>query len=214
MAIAAMLVAFAVATPFAVASPAAACNLVTDPSGDVEPDITGQVRPAPPSKALDLMGGDIAADEQSLTTIIKVLGQIGGDAYSPTGYRYSFQFTVDTGDSPQSFEMSADIGPAAQNYAVFRNDQYTGTTGLGLYIRGSFDNTRHEIRMTVDMSQLRALAPGTLLHPDGHRLRDFEIASGTSNGDQRVAYVSSEGEDLAHGDRPIKIGAPSCVRPG
>lgn len=210
----ATLVLFAVA-PAGHAGPAAStCRLVRDAIGDVQPDITERFRQGPPSRALDIIGGDIAADTRSITTVIRLAGSVGGDQYSPTGYAYSFRFTIDAGDTPQTFEMNADIGPASQNYNILRYNEQAGFSGLAPHIRGRVDNSSHEIRMTADMSQVQALAEGALRHPEGHRLHDFEILSGTSTGEQTVAYLSSKGEDIANGSQGTKIGASSCVRHG
>jgi hypothetical protein len=205
----------AIAVPAAHAQPAGrTCHLVRDAHGDVQADITAKARPGKPSQALDIVEGDIAADVRALTTVIRLAGPVQADSYSPTGFSYSFQFTIDAGDRPQTFEMNADIGPMTQTYSLLRYDENAGFTGIGSYVRGALYNSNLEIHMTADMSQLQKMADGTLQFPEGHRLRDFQILSGTSTGEQSHAYVNSQGEDVAYGYRITKIGAPSCVRHG
>jgi hypothetical protein len=176
--------------------------------------LSDKYRQGDPSQALDILGGDIAADARTITTVIKVAAPMTADLYSPTGFGYSFRFTVDhSGDSPQSFSMDAQIGPISQVFSLGRYSE-GGSAGFGVYIRGEVDNARHELRMTADMAQLQALAQGAIQHPVGHRLYDFVAASGTSSGDPGRATVTQYGADVAYGGRhTIKIGAPSCVRP-
>lgn len=201
--------------PAAHASPSdRTCRLVRDAVDDVQQDITTKVRQGPPSRALDIINGDIAADVRALTIIIRLAGPVKADAYSPTGFAYSFRFTIDAGDRPQRFELNADIGPASQTYSLLRYDETAGFSGVGMYVHGSLDSSRQAIRITADMSQIQAMAQGALQHPDGHRLHDFEIVSGTSTGEQSVAYVNITGDDVAYGARPTKIGTASCIKPG
>jgi hypothetical protein len=195
------------------ASTTSACHAVVDPKGDVSRDIISKTRPGEPSSALDLLGGDLAADQHTVTAVVRLLGQAAPDSSSPMGYDYRFQFTVNTADNPQTFEMDALIGPSSQLFEMSRVDS-GGGTGLGAYIRGVVDPLRHEVRMNADMSQLQQLAGGALQHPVGHDLSDLVITSGTVTGSPSLATLSIDGDDTAYGRVKVRIGAPSCVRLG
>lgn len=171
-----------------------ACHLVVDPRGDLSRDVVSQTRPGVPSDALDIIGGDVAADTRTITTVIRLAGIPAADAYSPTGYGYSFRFTVNAGDTPPTFEMSAAVGQGSQLFTLSRRDGSTGSTGFGQYIRGVVDETRREVRMSADMSQLQSAAGGALRDPDRRKIAGLVVISGTTvrSGPSRGASWKAE----------------------
>ena len=211
----------------AVADPATSCKLVVDPAGDAEFEDQPPPIPAP---SLDLVGGDFAADEHTLTAVIRVAGLPDFDPGAPTGLNVQLHFTVErrrgsTGVERKGFALEAARSPAYDDFFylwtfvdyIDHGEHSIWTLAPLGPVTGVFDGPAGEIRIHAPLAQL-GMKPRVTT---GQRIRNLRLWSFYESGfasptESRRPFVAGGGSpaDFAEGDRTYVVGDPSCVTVG
>ena len=189
------LVAVALGVSFVVAGSvsaktAPACNLITDPAGDVT---------AVPSDNLDILSGDIASNAKSLTAVIRVAKLATSDSTAPTGMAYNLRFQVD-GDAATYYLLSSNTPTTGQVFEY-------GTVATNVLTKvgdatGVIDMAKNEIRITapLDFGGLKSGAKIGALQAFSQR--------------RFVALLAGADSTVIDDTKTYKAGAPSCVTVG
>jgi hypothetical protein len=169
------------------------CNLITDPTGDT----TG------PSTALDIVSGDLASDDKTLTGVIRTAALAETDASAPTGIAWSLRWTQPGSELPKYLLASKFQGSAVE----FSYGEIDGTSLVELGVgTGVLDIAAKEVRISAPLKGL-GLRKGvslTELNALGQRVYGVSGAALYSPADSSDAATS----------KPYTTGAPSCVTPG
>ena len=191
--------------------PKPVCNLLTDATGDANVLGVGD----PSNDAIDVVGGDIAADKKLITAVIRVKKLAKTSPMSPTGMLWSLDFTAD--DVVFSFAAHTDPTGAVAYQASYKTALQGSLYDGGA--TGTFDLAKSEIHVTAPVSLLAAQATikvGTVLSalaakgsmdivvPDPSK----KVAAGGTIEDVSL------GLDSAASDKTYKVGTLSCVTPG
>lgn len=194
-------------------SAAATCPLVTDPTFDdqVWPAESGSPREASSARA-DLTSADVVSDGRVVTAVIRVRDLGSVDPSSESGIGYWLMFTI----GETEFTMSAERSPESSRFLLVLR---RGSFGEVLsYVRGSFDDDRHEIRITAPVSLFRPhvrLARGTTL-------RDVTAVSFREQGVAQLplpvmgrpyGYMNGFSADSTRPGKTYVVGSRGCVRP-
>lgn len=143
------------ASPSPSDEPITYCNVVTDPAGDATAASWWHPRELPPSQSLDLLGGDVASDDNYITTVMKVAADprvIEADKPWVRIFRYGLMI-ASGGD--RRFEMEAVYSQSGANY-VWRD--LTGGNrrpGESRQTYGYYDPEEGEIHMSVRIADLK-----------------------------------------------------------
>lgn len=148
-----MLAVGVVTAPMAQAAPARpACNLVSDPSGDVLASAPGV-----DNSDFDIRSGDIATNGRSLTAAIRLTGLTAEDPKSVASRVYEFDFAA----NGHGFGLVASLVTGGANFdAVVYSDVAQGGrmgTTLGP-IAGVIDTAHHQIRLTAPLGLFASYA--------------------------------------------------------
>jgi len=192
-----------------------ACDLITDPVGD-----TQQLMPADYPQ-LDIVSGDVATNAKWLSAVIRV-DHLSADVATPAdGRGYDVYFSIGSANFAAAaqlvfggpgFELYKTSGPAQQGTG--------GQAGTGIAeMRGVIDVRRHEIRMSVPMSVIKANAPIGNSPIDHLAAQTFSEVAANPNiraGGQLIlgAAYTGQGIDDAYSSKTIYPEAPSCVPVG
>jgi hypothetical protein len=194
------------------ATPRPACDLVSDPSGDVMPS-----PPGVDSGDYDVRSADIATDAKRLTAVIRLTSLAPEDPASAVARDYEFDFVA----NGHGFGLLANLvtGGASFNAVVFDRTTPGGRTGTDLgQVTGVIDTARHEIRMTAPLRLFAPYASFKQTYVDQLEVTSARAAGhgGTSVADkvfvgsQSVAYVVDDASSNAR----YSPGGRSCVRVG
>jgi hypothetical protein len=139
--------------PLAHASgPRPACDLVTDPSGDV----IGSA-PGVDNRDYDVRSADIATDKRKLTAVIRLTSLAAAGGVTVADRDYEFDFNA----NGHSFGLMASLltGGVSYEAVVYDTSVPGGRSGTDLgEISGVVDAAHHEIRMTAPLSLFAAYA--------------------------------------------------------
>jgi hypothetical protein len=220
----ATLLAVAVVTAtFAGVSHAAApkvCKLVSDPAGDSH--IAGTAGPA--DSSLDLVGGDLATDASTLTSVIRVAKFSKTNPKAPLGQYYATVFSAKGADN--SLFTAAGIYPTGTQfiYGYYGPDP---TNNLNTFYKmgdakGVIDAAKSEIRVSVPLAAFKEQAKIV----KGTKLSGITLSANAVYG-QRLVPSQSIGpspripigglslqEDTGTSTKAYVAGTPSCVAVG
>lgn len=211
---AALVAAIAVGASLAAVADAApakkpACNLVVDPTGDVDNSIEAGAE-FPEDGGLDIVGADIASDSKSITAVIR----LANDAGSATLYakRYIFQFNAAGAKNPVA--LAAAITPTGNTY----NWGYYGTTSTGTgytYPAGTTTGsiTGKEIKITAPLSELAADENVGAIK-SGAKISSIQVTSNRRVPSLTEVRGTLLPADTATGKTPYYASSPSCVKVG
>jgi hypothetical protein len=202
------------AGPFAhAAAPRPACNLVTDPSGDVM--LSG---PGVDNGDYDVRSGDIATDARRLTAVIRLSSLAPEDAASPAARDYEFDFVA----NGHGFGLMASLLTGGASYEAVVYDRTTpgGRTGTDLgEVSGVIDTVHHEIRITAPLSLFAPYASFKQTYLDQLTVGSARAVGhdATTTPDGRVS-IGSQSTAVVVDDATSKAryapGGRSCVRVG
>ena len=204
----------AAAAPLAHASSARpACDLVTDPSGDVI-----LAAPGVANGDYDITSADVATDKRHLTAVIRLSSLAPEDTASPAARDYEFAFTA----NGHSFGLEAALltGGVSFDAVVYDTTAPGGRTGTAIgEITGIVDSAHHEIRMTAPLSLFAPYASFKQTYLDGFNVTSARAVghSGTATPDGRVSVGAQSTAfvvDQATSTARYTPGQRSCVRVG
>ncbi len=187
------------------------CHLLTDPVGD-----TQSVGPDDDSQ-LDIVGGDVAMNRTTLTTVIRLHALTAEDLTEPAGRIYEFDFTA----NGKNFLTMGALLPGGSEFDAYmsssRADQggARAATGIG-QMTGVLDLQAKEIRLSGPVSMFKQYAPFSQTYLD-HLVAFTYRAHGESLSGTQVGKVvdvsSSVGieVDESYSAKRYLPYAPSCV---
>ena len=203
--LAAVVLAAALATP-SMASTPRSCMLIQDKVGDAQ-DQPYTTPPSPNQPALDIVSGDVASNQNFVTTVIRV-AQLGTALDSP-GQDNQFQFTFWVGTDSRAVTTYAYRSADAESFWFAVTPEGGGPEPSSL-ATGVFDVAHNEVRVTIPLDQA---AHGRIIRPS---TRFTHLAASTWRGyGLGKAYTSiATGLDTASSDKTYLVGSPSCVAVG
>ena len=189
----------------AVAAPAKACNVITDPKGDAS-----FLDTLPNDRSLDIVSADVATDAKTLTGVLRVDAFSAVSPTSPLGRGYYVMFNAPKSEFP--IYLNLQITPDLTRYTWGTRE--TLPSGSGRFVRqgaatGVIDAAKNELRISVplaDVAAISKLTPGTKLTA---LTASTTSVIGTSVTGGLVATV-----DDAASAKSYIAGAPSCVAIG
>lgn len=196
-----------IAAPSTASSPRFSCRLIQDPVGDAADQPNTQL-PGVQQPDLDIISADIASNERSVTTVVRV--QNLGTAVDAAGRRNMYRFSFQLGNYGDVV-TEAYRGLDGESFDFNVPNEGDDTTRPDLPATGVFDVARNEVRVTIplmDASGRRIVWPST---------RFKRLAADTFRGvgtSTRVALGVMTGVDRANSTRQYRAGSPSCVEVG
>ncbi|MBV9096756.1 MAG: hypothetical protein JO079_01750 [Frankiaceae bacterium] len=190
-----------------------ACDLVTDPAGDVI-----GTAPGVDNGDYDIRSADVATDKRNLTAVIRLTSLAPNTAVSTAGRTYEFDFTA----NGHTFGLQAALltGGASYQAVVYDTSTPGGRTGTDLGdIVGVVDTAHHEIRMTAPLWIFATYASFKQTY-----IADLDVTSGRAGGYGAVdppggkVHIGSEAATVVVDDASSTArylpGARSCVAVG
>jgi hypothetical protein len=201
----ALMSAAASATPSLATTPRS-CMLIQDKAGDAQ-DQPYTTPPSPNQPDLDIVSADVASDQHSVTTVIRV-AHLGTPLDSP-GQDNQFQFTFWVGKDSRAVTTYAYRSADAESFWFAVAPEGGGTEPSNL-AKGVFDVAHNEVRVTLPLDQA---AHGRLIR---RTTRFTHLGASTWRGwGLGKAYTSiATGLDTASTDKTYLVGSPSCVAVG
>lgn len=190
-----------------------ACDLVTDPAGDVTPTTLGTN-----NNDYDIRSADIATNKRQLTAVIRLTSLAPEDATSAAARDYEFDFDA----NGQRFGLLANLvtGGASFEAAVYDTNAAGGQSGTDLgELSGVIDSVHHEIRMTAPLQLFAPYASFKQTYVDQLYVTSARAVGddGAATPDGRVT-VGSQSVATVVDDASSKAryapGRTSCVRVG
>lgn len=182
-------------------APKAACNLVSDPAGDVV--VEGQAYSDP---SLDILGADMASDSKRVTVVLKMGAVDLIDPKAPLGR--SVYFTFNTPGTKLPMYLSASFDPALgvlYDFGAVIGTGYSSTNFSTTAASGSIDAAKKTITISApaDIGGLMKPTPGRVLSGMG-------VRSTVLVGVARAGLVF-DADGAANKAGSYKTGSPSCV---
>ena len=212
----------ALVAPAATAAPKAACNIITDPTGDTfaARSQDGQGAYGPQDDSLDIVSGDLASNGKVVTAVVRIKKLSRSIQTSPTGLTTGIEFII--GGSDQVVRLQAVLVSGQTDR--FEVTEYasaalpnTPSTYVG-EATGVVDLVKNEVRITAPAALLAPygdLKPGTPLFPnEAQSATASRAVPAITTTPGQPATTRGPFADVAAGGKAIKVGAPSCVVPG
>jgi hypothetical protein len=194
------------ATPSFAATPQS-CKLITDSVGDAQ-DQPYTTPPSPNQPDLDIVSGDVASDQTSVTTVIRV-AHLGTMLESP-GTDNQFQFTFRVGKDSRAVTTYAYRGVDAEKFFVGIASEGSSTNEPLSRATGVFDVVNNEVRVTVPLTEA---AHGRIIRRDT-RLTHLGASTWRGYGLESAYTSIATGLDTASSSKSYLVGSPSCVAVG
>lgn len=196
------------------------CNIVTDETNDtfVARSQDGTA-PGPQEDGFDIVSADIASDGKVVTAVIRVKKYATAIQTSPVGAGFAFDFTLPTSTLQGSLRAVFISGQAPYYEATYKDPTVPNSpsTFLGL-AKGSVVPAKNEVHITAPVelfaATLGAMKKNTTIFPAADAAttgRAVPPSPGTAGQPVGTRYVFA---DVAPGAKAIKVGQPSCVKPG
>jgi len=206
------------------------CNLVTDPAGDSNVDLTLGLAPGrmPADPNGDILSADVASDGKFVTAVLRLKSLATPDTAYPLAHFYMVSWTVPGHDSPVYLGGTVDPNPAAATVFgpqfVF-GDSATFHSALNYYniastkVKGTVDAAKGTLTLSVPISAISSYGKYT----PGTRFTGVNASTqALVNGPVLPANEPPVGgsiawgwqEDTASGSKDYVAGTPSCVKPG
>jgi hypothetical protein len=192
----------------ALAGPKKSCDLITDAENDTfllrTQDSVGAY--GPPEASLDIVGGDLASDDKTITGVLRVAKLATTAGTSPVGLSFRLQFAL-PGQTETNLYMTANIVAGSESFAVGVRDILTNTSTKLADATGTFDVEKSEVRISAPLAAFKeagGIEPGAKL-----TLADLDQTSSRPSGAGPSVFA-----DVAISDKTYTAGNPSCVEVG
>lgn len=178
------------------------CNLLTDAEGDAK----FLVLPSDPN--LDIISGDIATSDKSLTAVLRLKSFSASDAQSTLGRNYYILFNVPGQANPVYLSAEAGTTSVATGFAYSFGTLVGGAVGTytaakdTTAIVGAIDPAAGTITMTVPLAALAQVAT----------VKKGVKISGLHAESTQAFVVLVSTVDSADGGKSYVAGTPSCVK--
>jgi hypothetical protein len=169
-------------------------------------NLTGN--PAGSEPAYDILSGDVATDDRTITAVIRVVGLAKNTPSSPTGMQWRLDFSVAGSITPLFLQAYAT--PFGDGFDIGSTDGGTSTSYAGATVTGVFDLERSEVRISAPLSAPKdevIIAPGS-------RIESLHVSAGRFYNTAGDHPSVSERTDEAESSRTYTAGTPSCVPVG
>lgn len=191
--------------------PPPACNLVTDPAGDVSNTLVA-VDAFPKDDGLDLLGADVVSDAKNITAVIRLAANPGtADDARVYAKRYILQMNVDGLKNP--LLLAAAISPTGivYSYGFYGPNPTTGNVGFNYSGTPAVGKINEKV-ITVGTSLANIAAMEQL----GPIKPNAKISGLSLTANRRVPSLTQvTGQvmvaDEAAGKTPYYAGSRSCV---
>lgn len=204
------------------AAPAKSCNLVADPKGDTNNDLTVEGQTVkngfPASESVDLVGADLASDGSKVTAVIK-LSNIDPDEQAVINRRYVLQFKP--AGSKYPLLLAALVDPLGETYNFgYYGPSASGTSTNPLYNYPGTATGRIEggnVIITANLADMAGVE-NVGKFPTGAKINGLTAFSFRRHLYPAVGVPPVGGRvhqaDTATSKATYTAGAPSCVKIG
>ncbi len=183
------------------------CYLVQDKTGDAQ-DQPNTTPPSPNQPAYDIVSGDVASDQKSITTVIRVAHL--GTALDSPGQDSEYHFTFWVGRDSRVVTTYAYRSVDAEKFFFGVAPESPGTNDPLSRATGVFDVANNEVRVTVPLTQA---AHGRVIRGDT-RLTHLGASTWRGYGVESAYTSIASGLDTASSRKTYLLGSPSCVAVG
>lgn len=194
------------ATPSLAATPRS-CRLIIDAAGDAQ-DQPYTTPPSPNQPDLDIVSADVASDQNSVTTVVRV-ARLGTMLESP-GTDNEFQFTFWVGKDSRAVTTYAYRGVDAEKFFFGVAPEGNSDNEPLSRATGVFDMANNEVRVTVPLTDA---AHGRIIRRDT-RLTHLGASTWRGYGLESAYTSIATGLDTASSAKTYVVGSPSCVAVG
>jgi hypothetical protein len=200
-------VAAAVLTTPSLAATPRSCTLLTDAAGDAQ-DQPYTTPPSPNQPELDIVSGDVASDQRSVTTVIRVAHL--GTAMDSPGQDNQFRFTFWVGSDSRAVTTYASRSVDAEDFFFAVAPEGSSTYQPLSRATGVFDVANNQVRVTVPLAEA---AHGRIIRRDT-RLTHLGASTWRGYGLESAYTSIATGLDTASSGKTYLVGSPSCVAVG